>query len=127
MSWLNALITPVRSLVGQFFEHKAEEKQAKHERRLTTIKQDGNWEEIMAAGSMQSWKDEYWTIVLSVPMLGIAWGIALDNPEVITRVQEGFVVLSSLPEWYQYLLWIAITASFGIKGVKSFAEYMGKK
>jgi hypothetical protein len=34
----------------------------------------------------------------------------------------GFDVLSDLPEWYQYLLYIAISASFGIKGVGEAAK-----
>ena len=32
-------------------------------------------------------------------------------------VKEGFEVLATVPDWYQYLLYIAISASFGIKGV----------
>jgi len=42
-------------------------------------------------------------------------------------VQEGFKVLSTLPDWYQYLLYIAISASFGIKGVGEAAKLLKKK
>ena len=41
-------------------------------------------------------------------------------------VKEGFAILSTLPEWYQYLLYIAISASFGIKGVGQAAKMFKK-
>ena len=42
-------------------------------------------------------------------------------------VKEGFEVLATLPDWYQYLLYIAISASFGIKGVGQAAKMLRKK
>jgi hypothetical protein len=42
-------------------------------------------------------------------------------------VKEGFQVLATLPDWYQYLLYIAISASFGIKGVGQAAKMLRKK
>jgi hypothetical protein len=42
-------------------------------------------------------------------------------------VKEGFTVLAQLPDWYQYLLYIAISASFGIKGVGQAAKMLRKK
>ena len=71
----------------------------------------------MADASANSWKDEFWTIVLSVPIFMIGYSIVVGDPEIVTRVEDGFVALSGLPEWYQYLLFIAISSSFGIKGV----------
>ena len=35
--------------------------------------------------------------------------------------------LPTLPDWYQYLLYIAISASFGIKGVGQAAYMIQKK
>jgi len=32
------------------------------------------------------------------------------------RVHDAFNALGNLPEWYQYLLFVAVTSSFGIKG-----------
>jgi len=43
------------------------------------------------------------------------------------HVNKGFEVLSTLPDWYQYLLFIAISASFGIKGVGQAAKMLRKK
>jgi len=32
-------------------------------------------------------------------------------------VSSAFKALEQLPEWYQYLLFIAISSSFGVRGV----------
>jgi len=55
--------------------------------------------------------------VLSVPIFMIGYAIVVNDITVIDRVKEGFSALAGLPEWYQYLLFIAISSSFGIKGV----------
>ena len=49
-------------------------------------------------------------------------------PSMREYVKEGFAVLADLPDWYQYLLYIAVSASFGIKGVGQAAKMIkGKK
>lgn len=112
-----SLIGPVANLAGGFLKNKAEEKQAKHEAKMKVIQNDGDWESKMADASSSSWKDEFWTIVLSVPIFMIGYSIVVGDPEIVNRVEDGFVALSGLPEWYQMLLFIAISSSFGIKGV----------
>jgi len=111
------LISPIANLAGGYLKNKAEEKQAKHQAKMRVIENDGNWEEKMADASAHSWKDEFWTIVLSIPVFMVGYSIIVNDPSVIDRVEQGFVALSGLPEWYQYLLFIAISSSFGIKGV----------
>ena len=71
----------------------------------------------MADASANSWKDEFWTIVLSVPIFMIGYAIAANDVTVIDRVDKAFKALENLPQWYQYLLFIAISSSFGIRGV----------
>jgi hypothetical protein len=46
----------------------------------------------------------------------IGYAIVVDDMSVIHRVEKAFHALTGLPEWYQYLLFVAISASFGIKG-----------
>jgi hypothetical protein len=50
------------------------------------------------------------------------YAIAINDIGVIDRVDAGFQALSQLPEWYQYLLFIAISSSFGIRGVSKLME-----
>jgi hypothetical protein len=112
-----SLVGPIANIAGGYLKNKAEEKQAKHEAKMKVIQNDGDWESKMADASANSWKDEFWTLVLSVPIFMIGYSIVVGDPEIVGRVEDGFVALSGLPEWYQYLLFIAISSSFGIKGV----------
>lgn len=110
------LITPIANLAGGYLKNKAEEKQAKHKAKMTMIENDADWETKMAEASKGSWKDEYFSLALSSPIIFIGYAVGVDDPAIITRVEDGFAALSRLPEWYQYLLFIAVSSSFGIKG-----------
>ena len=119
---LKALLGPITNLIGGYMKNKAEEKQAKHEAKIAVIQNDANWEETMATASATSWKDEFWTIILSIPIFMVGYAIAANDVTVIDRVHLGFAALSELPEWYQYLLFIAISSSFGIRGVSKLMD-----
>ena len=80
---------------------------------------DINWDQLMAKGSQSSWKDEWWTIVLSIP------AIMAFVPAWAPYVEEGFRVLAEVPDWYKAALGVAISAAFG---VSKFQQVMrGKK
>jgi hypothetical protein len=111
------LVGPIANIAGGYLKNKAEEKQAKHEAKMKVIQSDSDWESKAVDASANSWKDEFWTLVLAVPIFMIGYAIVVNDTTVIDRVEQGFVALSNLPEWYQYLLFIAISSSFGIKGV----------
>jgi len=113
---MQALIGPITNLVGGWLKNKAEEKQAKHQAKMQVIANDADWESKMANASAHSWKDEFWTIVLAAPIFFIGYAIAVNDGAVIDRVTQGMAALSDLPDWYQYLLFIAVSASFGIRG-----------
>ena len=116
MSIFTALLGPVADLGKTYLSNKAEEKQAKHEAKMTVIQNDSDWEAKMVDASASSWKDEFWTIILAIPIFMVGYAIIANDMTVVERVQQAFSTLNDLPEWYQYLLFIAISSSFGIKG-----------
>ena len=122
MSILTTLLGPVADLGKTYLSNRAEEKQAKHQAKMNVIQNDADWESKMAVASASSWKDEFWTIVLAIPIFMIGYAIAMDDMSVVTRVEASFQALAELPEWYQYLLFIAISSSFVIKGVSKIME-----
>ena len=122
MTILSALIGPVADLATGFLKNKAEEKQAKHQAKMSVIQNDADWESKMADASGQSWKDEFWTIVLAIPVFMVGDAIAANDVTIIARVATAFEALEKLPEWYQYLLFIAISSSFGIRGVDKIMQ-----
>ena len=121
---LNLLIGPAMDLAKDFIKGKADEKKAIQERKINAIQNDADWESKMADATKDSWKDEFWSIVLALPIVAIAYSVAIDDVSIIDRVKQGFEVLNTLPEWYQYLLFIAVSASFGLK---SADKIMGMK
>lgn len=116
MSFLSSLIGPVANIGKQYLANKAAEKQAKHEAKMNVIQNDADWESKMADASANSWKDEFWTIILAVPIFMVGYAIIANDMSVVDRTKQAFQTLNDLPEWYQYLLFIAISSSFGIKG-----------
>jgi len=61
-------------------------------------------------GMGTSWKDEWFTILLSIPV------IMCFVPKLQIYVKTGFEVLrDSTPEWYQWCFIGAIVASFGLR------------
>ena len=79
------------------------------------------WEKSMADATDSSWKDEFALVVLLAP------AILVFVPSMTEYVRTGFEVLNTLPDWYQYLLFIAVRSSFGIKGVGQAMKMIRKK
>ena len=121
---LNMLIGPAIDLAKDFVKGKAEEKKAIQERKIQAIQNDADWEAKMADATKNSWKDEFFSVILSLPLLAVAYSVAMDDTAVIERLNAAFDTLNTLPEWYQYLLFIAVSASFGLK---SADKIMGLK
>ena len=122
MSILTALIGPIADVGKTFLNNRAEEKQAKHKAKMSVIQNDANWEAKMADASSSSLKDEFWTIILAIPIFMVGYAIIAADMSIIDRTKQAFQALNELPEWYQYLLFIAISSSFGIKGASKLMD-----
>jgi hypothetical protein len=94
--------------------------QAEAEATVITIaaQSSADWERIMAQNSGNSWKDEWLTLLFSIPM------ILCFFPGTVQYVVAGFDALEAMPEWYQYTLSVIVAASFG---VRSAIGFMGKR
>ena len=112
----NLLISGAVNLATSHFKNKAEEKKAVHERKLNQIANDASWEDKMADATANSWKDELLLVTLLLPVWATFYGALMADDEIISRVEHGLHALDVLPQWFSYLLFIAATASFGIKG-----------
>ena len=132
MEMLASLIGPIANLAGTWFENKVAKTKADGEAKVAEAKAHATvaekvatgevaWEGKMADATNESWKDEFALVVLLAP------AILVFIPGMRDYVKEGFEILATLPEWYQYLLYIAISASFGIKGVGQAAKMLRKK
>jgi|TARA_R100001480_G_C4589695_1_gene161303 hypothetical protein len=127
-----ALIGPIANLATSWMDNKVEKTKAEGKAKVATVMAKAKvaervaageveWEKSMADATDGSWKDEFALVVLLLP------AILVFIPSFTEYVRTGFEVLNTLPDWYQYLLFIAVSSSFGIKGVGQAMKLMGKK
>ena len=65
-------------------------------------------------------KDEFVLVILSAPIIILAWGVFSDNPDALNKVKIFFEHFAALPTWFTSL-WVLVCASiFGIKGTQIF-------
>lgn len=118
------LVTAITNLAGTWVSAKAESTKATAEAKATALKtaaqSTADWERIMAEASKNSWKDEWLTIVFSIPL------ILVFIPEMVPHIQAGFNALATLPTWYHEILMVIVLASFGVKAGKGVMEMIGK-
>ena len=66
------------------------------------------------------WKDEFVLVVLTLPILVIAYGVFSEDPNAASKIKEFFAQFQQLPSWFTNL-WILVVASiYGIKGTQIF-------
>mgnify|MGYP003678881916 FL=1 len=127
---LQALIGPVSGLIGSWMDSKTEEQRGKSavakakaeaeaKVMVSAATSTADWEKLMAKGSQSSWKDEWLTILFSIPLI-----LAFTGEWGRIIVAEGFAALEVMPDWYQYTLGVIVAASFG---VRSATKFCGKK
>ena len=126
---LNLLIGPVAELAGTWLNGKVETSKANASAKVAKAKAEAtimekkatgeiDWDIEMAKGSSNSWKDEWLTILFSIPL------ILAFIPGMEDVVKNGFTQLEAMPEWYQYSVGVIVAASFG---VRSATKFFGKK
>ena len=127
---IQALLGPISELAGTWLRGRVETKAAETRAKvakaeaeaqimLSRATSEADWEKIMAQGSQSSWKDEWLTILFSIPLILVFvgdWGRDI--------VANGFTALETMPDWYQYTLGVIVAASFG---VRSATRFFGKK
>ena len=129
---LQLLLKPLLGVAGQAVSGFIETKKAKAENKLVEIKAKTKLKEQQIAGEVSweasavdqmkgSWKDE----LILICLLGPA--VLVFFPGMTDHVERGFIALQSLPDYYKHLLYIACSASFGIKGAKGAMGLIKKK
>jgi len=126
--WFNALSLAVKA-GSHIFKKRQETKmlmadaQMEHARKMAEGKAEYQGKLLEARQS--DWKDEAVLIILSTPVLILAWAVVSDDPTAMDKVKLFFEMFSQLPSWFTNL-WILVVASiYGIKGTQIFRN--GKK
>ena len=124
---IQAILPIVGDLAGSWLKGKAEEKAAvaktkiaKAEAEAEIMKvaatSEASWEKVMAKGSVNSWKDEWLTVLFSIPLI-----LAFCGDWGREIVANGFAALEAMPEYYQYTLGVIVSASFAVRSATKFS------
>jgi len=102
------LIKTVIGTITSGFEHKRKLKEEKQRAEL-------EWAKYMAQASSKSWKDEYLTILWTLPIVLGMFGYTAPLEKLL-------LILTQIPEWYTYLLLTITLASFGLSATGRWKE-----
>ena len=116
------LIGPVAKIASTWVEGRVKKVEAKTRMKVAEAEAKAvimekkvtgeiDWDIEMAKSSDGSWKDEWLTVIFTLPLLLLMFG-------EYDRVSDFFLILDSAPDWYQYLLGTIVAASFGLANTK---------
>ena len=119
--WFSAIKLAV-SAGTHIFKKRQETKMAMSDARLMHAQKMARGEESYQGKLLEArqsdLKDEFVLIILSAPIIILAWGVFSDNPETLLKIDIFFEHFASLPTWFTSL-WVLVCASiFGIKGTQ---------
>ena len=126
--WLSAIKLAV-SAGSKIYANKQRTKMAMSDAQLMHATKMAQGEEAYQGKLLEArqsdWKDEAVLVILTLPILVIAWGVFSDDPNASAKIKEFFEQFQQLPSWFTNL-WILVVASiYGIKGTQIFKG--GKK
>ena len=121
---LKAILGPVGSIASTWLEGRNEKikantkvKVARAEAEASVMEKKAtgeiDWDITQAKASEGSWRDEWLTVVFTLPLILLLFGEE-------ERVNNFFLALRMCPEWYQYMLGTIVAASFGFRGEAKF-------
>ena len=103
--------TQVRLMVNMRFGSKTWDRiVAERSRRVKAAAGEMDWNPTWAEGAQSSWKDEWLTILVSIPLI-----LAFTGYEDV--VMRGFTALEAMPDYYKTAVGVVFAASFGIQSV----------
>ena len=128
--WLSAIKLAVNA-GSHIYKKKQETKmmmanaQAKHAEKMASgeIEYSGK----LLEARQNDYKDEIVLLILTLPILVLAYGVWSDDPAAMGKIKMFFDHFQALPSWFTNL-WILVCASiFGIKGTQIFRNGGQKK
>ena len=127
MAWFNLLGMAVKT-GAHIYSNRQKTKQAMSDAQLMHAQKMAAGQEAYQGKLLEArqsdYKDEFILIILSAPVLVLAWAVLSDDPSSMDKVKLFFEYFSQLPSWFTNL-WILVVASvYGIKGTQIFK---GKK
>ena len=126
--WFSALKLGVNA-ASHIYKKRQETKMAmadaQHMHASKMAKGESEYQGKLLEARQSDWKDEFVLIILSAPILILAWAVVSDDPTAMDKIKLFFEYFSELHKCFTNL-WILVVASiYGIKGTQIFKG--GKK
>ena len=126
--WLSAIKLAV-SAGSKIYANKQRAKVAMSDAQLLHAERQARGEEEYQGKLLEArqndYKDEVVLLILTLPILVLAYGVWSDDPAAMEQIKIFFEHFQALPTWFTSL-WILVCGSiFGIKGTQIFRN--GKK
>ena len=126
--WLSAIKLAV-SAGSKIYANKQRAKVAMSDAQLLHAERQARGEEEYQGKLLEArrndYKDEVVLLILTLPILVLAYGVWSDDPAAMEKIKIFFEHFQALPTWFTSL-WILVCGSiFGIKGTQIFRN--GKK
>ena len=128
--WLLAIKLAV-SAGSKIYANKQRAKVAMSDAQLLHAERQARGEEAYQGKLLEArqndYKDEFILLILSAPVLVLAWAVISEDPTAMDKVKLFFEHFASLPTWFTNL-WILVVASvYGIKGTQIWRNGQGGK
>ena len=126
--WFSAIKLAV-SAGSKIYANKQRAKVAMSDAQLLHAERQARGEEAYQGKLLEArqndYKDEVVLLILTLPILVLAYGVGSDDPAAMEKIKIFFEHFQALPTWFTSL-WILVCGSiFGIKGTQIFRN--GKK
>ena len=123
MVWFSALKLGLNAAT-HIYKKKQETKMAmadaQHMHASKMARGESEYQGKLLEARQSDWKDEFVLVVLTLPILVIAYGVFSEDPAASAKIKEFFEQFQQLPSWFTNL-WILVVASiYGIKGTQIF-------
>jgi len=109
---------------AKVYSNKQKQKEAMSQAALLTAEKmargETEYQGKLLEARQNDYKDEFVLIILSAPIIVLAYAVFSDDPSMMQKIELFFHHFGNLPVWFQ-TLWITVVASiFGIKGTQIF-------
>lgn len=113
---IGAIINSLSGLATSIIDGKTQIKLTEAEIKKKQLTGEIDWDLAAIKSTENSWKDEWITLLFSVPLvlafMPFAWAEDL--------VANGFAALEAMPQWYQISLGGIVSASIGLRSISKF-------
>jgi len=116
---------------AKVYANKQKQKEAMSQAALLTAEKmargETEYQGKLLEARQSDFKDEFVLVIISAPIVVLAWAVISDDPMAMEKVKLFFEYFATLPTWFT-TLWILVVGSiFGIKGTQIWRNGGSKK